>query len=162
MKEYFMNQAIKEAFKALKQNEVPVGAVIVRDGKIIARGYNQRESKNLATCHAEISAINKACKKLNSWRLDDCELYVTLEPCIMCAGAIINARIKKVYFGATEPKGGACQSRFSLLDSGVLNWQTAYEGGVLGDNCSQLLTEFFKNRREENKIFKTQKTEICD
>lgn len=152
MKDVFMSAALKEAKKAFLKGEVPVGAVVVRGGEIIAKAHNEREKKNVATRHAELSAIEKACKKLGSWRLDDCELYVTLEPCIMCAGAIINARIKKVYFGAKEPKGGACESRFNLLSSGVLNWQTDYEGGVMEEECSIVITDFFKARRKENKI----------
>lgn len=148
MKEFFMKASLKEAKKAYNEDEVPIGAVIVRDGKIIAKAHNAREKRNIATYHAEILAIEKACKKLNSWRLDDCELYVTLEPCIMCAGAIVNARIKKVYYGAKEPKGGACESRFNLLSSGVLNWQTECEGGVLEEECSKILTDFFKQKRE--------------
>lgn len=146
-----MKASLKEAQKALLKGEVPIGAVVVRDGKIIARAHNLRERKNDATCHAELLAIRKACKKVGGWRLDDCELYVTLEPCIMCAGAILNARIKKVYYGAKEPKGGACESKFSLLSSGVLNWQTDFQGGVLEEKCSSLLTDFFKERRKQNK-----------
>lgn len=148
MKEKFMKTAVKEAEKARAEDEVPVGAVIVRNDVIVSRAHNKREQKNVATYHAEILAIEKACKKLGSWRLDDCELYVTLEPCVMCAGAIINARIKKVYYGAKEPKGGACESRFSLLSSGVLNWQTDFEGGILEKECSDILTGFFKRKRE--------------
>ncbi len=151
MNEFFMKAALNEAKKAFLEDEVPVGAVVVRGDKIIAKAHNQRERKNVATHHAELLAIEKACKKLNSWRLDDCDLYVTLEPCIMCAGAIINARIKKVYYGAKEPKGGACESKFSLLSSGVLNWQTDYEGGVMEKECSFLITDFFKAKREKAK-----------
>ncbi len=147
MKDVFMTAALKEAQKAFLEDEVPIGAVIVKDGKIIAKAHNLREKRNIATYHAEIIAIEKACKKLNSWRLDDCELYVTLEPCIMCAGAILNARIKKVYFGAKEPKGGACQSRFDLLSSGALNWQTECIGGVMEEECSQIITDFFRKKR---------------
>ena len=146
-----MKASIKEAKKALSKGEVPIGAVIVRDGKIIARAHNLRESKNIATYHAELLAIQKACKKIDGWRLDECELYVTLEPCVMCAGAILNARIKKVYYGAKEPKGGACESKFNLLSSGVLNWQTDFEGGVLEAECSALLTDFFEERRKQAK-----------
>lgn len=152
MNEYFMKIALAEAKKARKKGEVPIGAVVVRNGKVISKAHNLRENKNVATYHAELLAIEKACKKLNSWRLDDCELYVTLEPCVMCAGAIINARIKKVYYGANEPKGGACESKFSLLSSGVLNWQTEYEGGLMAEECSSIITDFFRSRREENKI----------
>ena len=149
MKERFMKMAINQAIAGLSKGEVPIGAVIVKDDKVIAKAHNLRQTKQIATFHAEVLAIQKACKKLNSWRLDDCEMYVTLEPCIMCAGAITNARLKKVYFGAYEPKGGACESRFSLLSEGVLNHTTEYEGGVLEDECSKMLTDFFKKRRAE-------------
>ncbi len=149
MKEIFMKKALSEAFKALKKDEVPIGCVIVKDGAVIARAHNLRETKKKATAHAEILAIEKACKKLGDWRLDGCELYVTLEPCIMCAGAILNARIKKVYFGAREPKGGAVESRFQLLDKGALNWTTDFEGGVLDEDCALLITEFFRKKRQE-------------
>lgn len=149
MKEIFMKKALLEAFKALKKDEVPIGCVIVKDGAVIARAHNLRETKKEATAHAEILAIEKACKKLGDWRLDGCELYVTLEPCIMCAGAILNARIKKVYFGAREPKGGAVESRFQLLDKGALNWTTDFEGGVLDEDCALLITEFFRKKRQE-------------
>lgn len=149
MKEIFMKKALLEAFKALKKDEVPIGCVIVKDGAVIARAHNLRETKKKATAHAEILAIEKACKKLGDWRLDGCELYVTLEPCIMCAGAILNARIKKVYFGAREPKGGAVESRFQLLDKGALNWTTDFEGGVLDEDCALLITEFFRKKRQE-------------
>lgn len=149
MKEIFMKKALLEAFKALKNDEVPIGCVIVKDGAVIARAHNLRETKKKATAHAEILAIEKACKKLGDWRLDGCELYVTLEPCIMCAGAILNARIKKVYFGAREPKGGAVESRFQLLDKGALNWTTDFEGGVLDEDCALLITEFFRKKRQE-------------
>ena len=111
----FMNCAIKEAQKALKKDEVPIGAVIVLDGKIIARAHNLMEKTQIATAHAEVLAINKACKKLKSWRLDGAEIYITMEPCPMCAGAIVNARIKKVYFGAYEKKSGSAQSKFKVL-----------------------------------------------
>ena len=150
MKERFMKMAINQAIAGLSKGEVPIGAVIVKDDKVIAKAHNLRQNKQIATFHAEVLAIQKACKKLNSWRLDDCEMCVTLEPCIMCAGAITNARLKKVYFGAYEPKGGACESRFSLLSEGVLNHTTEYEGGVLEDECSKMLTDFFKKRRAEN------------
>ena len=111
----FMKQAIKEALKAKEKDEVPIGAVIVLDGKIIARAHNQMEEKQLATAHAEILAINKACKKQKSWRLDGAEMYVTVEPCAMCAGAIANARIKSVYFGAYESKSGCAESKYPVL-----------------------------------------------
>ncbi len=146
-KKYFMEKAINQAIAGLKRDEVPVGAVIVKDGKIISRAFNNREKSQMATYHAEIIAINRACKKLKSWRLDDCEMFVTLEPCVMCAGAILNARIKKLYFGAYEPKGGAVQSKYKLLDESGLNWSLEYEGGVMEKECASLLKDFFKNKR---------------
>ncbi len=114
-KEDFMKEALKEAEKAYKKLEVPVGAVIVKDGKIIAKAYNQKEEKKSPTKHAEIIAIEKACKKLDNWRLNGCEMFVTLEPCPMCAGAIINSRIDKLYIGAKEEKSGACGSKINIL-----------------------------------------------
>ena len=116
MKEKFMREALKEAQKALEKEEVPVGAIIVKDGKIIARAHNTKESKKDSTCHAELLAIKKACKKLDAWRLLDCEMYVTLEPCSMCAGALINSRIKKIYIGTDDGKTGACGSVLNLLE----------------------------------------------
>ena len=145
---FFMKKAILQAKRAEKMGEVPIGAVIVLNGEIIARGYNQRETKQDATLHAEIVAIKKACKKLNSWRLDNAEIYVTLEPCAMCAGAILNARIKKVYFGAYEPKGGAVCSVNRLLEKGGLNWKSDFVGGVEEEACSKLLKDFFAKKRK--------------
>lgn len=149
MKEKFMRLAIKEAQKAEKIDEVPIGAVIVKDGKVIARAYNKRETTQQATAHAEILAINKASKKLKSWRLDGVEMYVTLEPCPMCAGAIVNARIKKVYFGANEEKSGSCESKFNILTESGLNHVTEYEGGILKNECSNLLKNYFKKKRNK-------------
>jgi len=147
----FMSEAIKEAQKALKKNEVPIGAVVVKGDKIIGRGHNCRENKQNAVKHAEIIAIEKACKKERSWRLDNCEIYVTLEPCPMCAGAIANARIKRVVYGAEEKTScdNLCQS---ILTSTRLNHKV--EILIDEDNkerCSRLLTEFFKNRRNTKK-----------
>ena len=150
-KEYFMKEALKEAEKAYKKLEVPVGAIIVKDGKIIARAYNQKESKTDTTKHAEILAIQKASKKLNSWRLIDCEMYVTLEPCSMCAGALINSRIKKVYIGASDQKTGAVGSVFNLLEDYTFNHKVEYEKGVLQDECESILKEFFKELRKIKK-----------
>jgi tRNA(adenine34) deaminase len=149
MKEKFMKLAIKQALKAQAKDEVPIGAVLVKDGKVIARAYNKRESMQQATAHAEILAIEKASKKLNSWRLDGLELFVTLEPCPMCAGAIVNARIKKVYYGASEEKSGSAQSKFNILTESGLNHVTEYEGGVLQEQCSSLLKNYFKNKRNK-------------
>ena len=144
----FMKAALKEADKAEKKEEVPIGCVIVKDGKIFTRAHNLRQTKRLATAHAETLAIEKACRKLGDWRLDDCELYVTLEPCAMCAGAIANARIKKVYFGAYELKGGGAVSRFDILTGSGLNHVTDFEGGVMEEECSEKLKTFFKTRRK--------------
>ena len=130
-KEKFMKEALKEAKKAYAIEEVPVGAVIVKDGKIIARAYNKKETKKTATSHAEILAIEKACKKLDSWRLTDCEMYVTLEPCSMCAGALINSRIKKLYIGTQDEKTGACGSVLNLLEDYKFNHKIEVEKYIL-------------------------------
>ena len=144
-----MEQAIKEAQKALKADEVPIGAVIVKDGKIIARAHNLTESKQNATCHAEVLAINKACKKLKSWRLIDCEIYVTAEPCAMCAGAIANARIDAAYFGAYEKKSGCAVSKYPVLTDNGLNHSTEFTGGIEEERCAGLLIDYFKSKRKK-------------
>lgn len=148
-KEYFMKEALKEAKKAYKKLEVPVGVVIVKDNEIIARGYNQKEMKNNPIKHAEIIAIEKACKKLNNWRLNDCEIYVTLEPCPMCAGAIINSRIKKVYIGAVQEKTGACGSKVNLIEKYNSETKVDTEFGILQDKCLELVQDFFKELRKK-------------
>ena len=145
--ELYMKKALNLAKKAGEAGEVPIGAVIVYQGKIIASAYNKRNQSKDATSHAEILAIKKACKKLGDWRLDGTEMYVTLEPCPMCAGAIVNARIKKVYFGAYERKSGAVMSNYRILFGGGLNHKTDAEGGVLEDECSSLLKKFFEGKR---------------
>ena len=127
------------------------GCVIVKDGKVVAKAYNMRQTKRLATAHAEILAIEKACRKIKDWRLDDMEMYVTLEPCAMCAGAIANSRIKKVYFGAYEKKGGGVVSKFNILSESGLNHVTDFEGGVLEQECSNLIKEYFKTRTKPSK-----------
>ena len=147
-KEYYMKQALKEAEKAYEKLEVPVGAIIVKDGKIIARAYNQKESKTDTTKHAEILAIQKASKKLKSWRLIDCEMYVTLEPCTMCAGAIIHSRIKKVYIGAMDEKTGAVGSVLNLFEDYKFNHKPEVEKGILKEDCESLLKQFFKELRK--------------
>lgn len=147
-KEYFMKQAIKEAEKAYKKLEVPVGAIIVKDGKIIARAHNQKETKTDTTKHAEILAIQKASKKLKSWRLIDCEMYVTLEPCTMCAGAMINSRIKKVYIGTMDEKTGAVGSVLNLFKDYTFNHQVESETGILKEECENILKQFFKELRK--------------
>lgn len=147
-KEYFMKQALKEAEKAYTKLEVPVGAVIVKDGKIIARAHNQKETKIDTTKHAEILAIQKASKKLKSWRLIDCEMYVTLEPCTMCAGAIINSRIKKVYVGTMDEKTGAVGSVLNLFEDYTFNHKVENEVGILKQDCENILKNFFKDLRK--------------
>ena len=151
MPEKFMKEAIKEAKKAYEKDEVPVGAVIVKDGKIIARAHNLKEKKIDTTCHAEILAIKKASKKLNSWRLENCEMYVTLEPCSMCAGALIQSRIKKVYIGTMDYKTGACGSVFNLLKDYTFNHKVECETGILKEECEIILQDFFKELRKKKK-----------
>ena len=147
-KEKFMKEALKEAKKAYAKLEVPVGAVIVKNGKVIARAHNLKETKCDTTDHAEILAIRRASKKLRSWRLIDCEMYVTLEPCSMCAGALINSRIKKVYIGATDEKTGAVGSVLNLLEDYVFNHKVEVEKGILKEDCENILKEFFKALRK--------------
>ncbi len=144
--EKYMKEALKEAKKAGLKKEVPIGAIIVCDNKIISRGKNRRECSQNALCHAEIDAINKACKKLNSWRLLNCTLYVTLEPCPMCAGAIINSRISRVVYGAKDPKAGSCHSVINLFDL-PYNHKPKLTGGILEKECSEILSNFFKTLR---------------
>lgn len=146
--EKYMKQAYKEALKAKEIDEVPIGCVIVKDDKIIARGYNKKERNNDVTSHAEINVIRKACKKMNSWRLIDCTLYVTLEPCSMCAGAIYQSRIKRVVFGAYDLKQGALGSALNLYSINTLNHFPEVEGGVLKDECSTLISSYFKEKRK--------------
>ena len=150
-KEKFMKEALKEAKKAYNKLEIPVGAVIVKDGKIIARAHNQKETKFDTTKHAEILAIQKASKKIEAWRLLDCEMYVTLEPCSMCAGAIINSRIKKVYIGTSDEKTGAVGSVLNLLEDYTFNHKVEFEKGILQKECEQILKDFFKDLRKIKK-----------
>lgn len=145
--EKFMRAALKQAQKAYENGEVPIGAVVVLDGKILSRGRNDRNKKQISTHHAEVIAIEKACKKLNSWRLENCVLYVTLEPCAMCLGACFNARIKQVYFGAYDPKGGVCGSVVNLAEENQLNHFLTATGGVLQEECGEILKSFFKSKR---------------
>lgn len=143
----YMEAAIQEANKAAEEGEIPVGAVIVKDRLIISRAHNLRESMGSATAHAEILAINEACKLLGRWRLDDCDLYVTLEPCPMCAGAIINARLRRLYFGAADPKAGAVGSVVDLLRMRVFNHMPEIYEGIMESQCRKLLTDFFRSLR---------------
>lgn len=149
-KEKFIQLAIKEARKAKSKDEVPVGAVIVKDGKVVSRGHNLRESKQNSLAHAEIIAIDKACKKLGNFRLEGCDMYVTLEPCLMCAGAIVQSRIRKVYFGAYDKKYGVVSSVSNVFDI-KSNHNVEFEAEVCKDECEMLLKEFFKELRENKK-----------
>lgn len=145
MEDKFMKAALKCAQKGLEEGEVPIGAVVVLDGNIISRGHNRRTKKQIATAHAEVEAIEKACKKLKSWRIPECEIYVTLEPCPMCMGAMLNARIKKVYFGAYEAKGRSLTDK--LANANLVNHVIEVEGGVMEEECSSVLSNFFKQMR---------------
>lgn len=147
---YFMKRAMTRAKAAAKDGEVPIGAVIVKDGKIIATGRNMREKRKNALLHAEIIAIDRACKKIGAWRLMDCTLYVTMEPCPMCAGAIVNSRIKRVVYGCYDKKAGAYGSVFNLADH-PLNHKYEVVGGVLEKECAGLLSQFFFNLRQSRK-----------
>ena len=149
--ENFMKKALSQARKAQAIYETPIGAVIVHKGKIIARGYNKRETKKNCLCHAEIIAINKACKKLGGWRLPECDLYVTLEPCPMCAGAIIASRIENVYFGAYDKKTGCAKSNINLFEKGRFNHNVNAVGGMMEEECSKLISDFFINLRTNKK-----------
>lgn len=144
-----MKSALKCAEAALKEGEVPIGAVVVCDGKVIARGHNRRTKKQIATAHAEIEAIEKACKKLKSWRIPECDLYVTLEPCPMCMGAALNARIRKIYFGAYEDKGRSLTS--DIASANLLNHKIEVEGGVMEEECRGILSRFFSEMRTREK-----------
>lgn len=142
----YMKQALELAKEAYNDGEVPVGAVIVRNGDIVATGRNRREKRKNALLHAEIDAINNACTKLGGWRLWNCEIYVTLEPCPMCAGAIMNAHIPKVYFGAYDYKNGSCGTITNLFEM-PYNFKPELEGGIMQEECAAVLKDFFKNLR---------------
>ena len=147
--ERFMRLALKQAERGAQQDEVPVGAVIVKDGKVIARAHNEKEKRNCAVCHAEIQAIKKATKKLGNWWLEGCTLYVTLEPCAMCAGAIVNSRLERVVYGAKDPKFGFLGSLADLPKDYPLNHTFPWEGGVLAAECGAILTAFFVQKRAQ-------------
>ena len=146
---FFMKEALKQAKKAGKIGEVPIGCVIVRDGQVIARGYNRRNTDKTTLAHAELAAIKKASKVVGDWRLEDCTLYVTLEPCQMCAGAIVQARMKRVVAGAMNPKAGCAGSILNLLQVERFNHQVEFEHGVLEEECSAILQNFFKQLRKK-------------
>lgn len=150
MNEKFMKLALEQAEIAYKLKEVPIGAVVVKNGEVISAAYNRRETGKNALFHAETEAIYKACERLGGWRLWECELYVTLEPCPMCAGAIVNARIPKVYFGAYDIKNGACGSDVNVLNM-TNNFRPEYTGGILEEECSLLIKNFFKEMRNADK-----------
>ena len=149
MENKFMKAALKEAEKALAAGEVPIGAVIVADDKIVSRGHNRRTAKQIATAHAEIEAIEKACKMFKSWRIPECEIYVTLEPCPMCMGAMLNARIKKCYFGAPEGKGRTLTEQ--IANANLVNHVIEVEGGIMENECAEILSAFFKEMRLRSK-----------
>ena len=146
--EKFMKAALKEAEKAEKKGEVPIGCVIVKDGKIFARAHNLRQTKRIPTAHAEILAIEKACKKIGDWRLDGADMYVTLEPCSMCAGAMVLARISRLVIGTEDPKTGACGSLYNIASDERLNHRIEISAGVLRDECAALLKRFFRQKRQ--------------
>ena len=143
-----MSLALKEAEKAAQEDEVPVGAVIVYGDKVIARGHNKRDGLNMTYAHAEMMAINKANKKLKSWRMPDCDIYITLEPCIMCMGAIIQSRFKNVYYGAKDLKGGSVVSSINVLEAKNINHHPNVIGGIMEEECSKIISEYFKNKRK--------------
>ena len=149
--EQFMEIALQEAGKAAEKGEVPIGAVIVRDGEIIARAHNMREQWLDATAHAEVIAIRDACKKLNNWRLSGCTLYVTVEPCPMCAGAIYNSRVYTVIFGCRDNRAGAVESLFNVLSHPLLNHRPQVIGGILEDRCAAMVRTFFTDCRAKEK-----------
>lgn len=159
--EKFMRAALRLAKKAAAEGEVPVGCVVVHDGQIVGRGRNRRETKKNALGHAEIEAIHKACRKLGGWRLHECDLYVTLEPCPMCTGAIINARIQTVYFGAPDPKAGSCGSVVNLFDL-PYNHKPQLVSGLLEQDCIDELQAFFRALRARKKAEKEQKKQALE
>ncbi|MGG2085621.1 tRNA adenosine(34) deaminase TadA [Priestia aryabhattai] len=152
--EKYMRLAIDEALKAKDKLEVPIGAVIVQNDEVIAAAYNLRETEQRSVAHAELLAIDEACKKLGTWRLEDATLYVTLEPCPMCAGAIVLSRVKRVVFGAYDPKGGCAGTLLNLLEFEKFNHQAEVVGGMLAEECGSLLTIFFRELRQRKKIGK--------
>ena len=158
----FMKEALKRAKKAAMIDEAPIGAVVVLDGRIIASGYKKRETKKNALMHAEIIAIDRACKKIGAWRLPECEMYVTLEPCPMCSGAIINSRIKKLYFGAYDKKAGCCGSVTNLFEAGMFNHDVEVEGGIMEEECATILSDFFRELRKKKKAQKLIHTNECN
>ncbi|MBQ8821535.1 MAG: tRNA adenosine(34) deaminase TadA [Lachnospiraceae bacterium] len=162
VQEKYMKAALKLAEKALALGEVPIGCVIVHEGKIIGRGYNRRNTDKNTLAHAEITAINKASKKIGDWRLEECTLYVTLEPCQMCAGAIVQARVPEVVMGCMNPKAGCGGSILNILEMPEFNHQVQVTRGVMEEECSAILKEFFTNLRKRNKLEKEQRKKESD
>jgi len=156
--ERFMKEAIRQAKKAAALKEVPIGCVIVHEEKIIARGYNRRVTDKNTLAHAEMQAIKKACRVIGDWRLEDCDLYVTLEPCQMCSGAIVQARMRKVYIGCKNPKAGCAGSVLNLLQVEQFNHQVEMEIGICEKECSEMISEFFRELRKG----KTKKGSVCE
>ncbi|MDE7250678.1 MAG: tRNA adenosine(34) deaminase TadA [Lachnospiraceae bacterium] len=161
-REKYMKEAMRQAQKAYALGEVPIGCVIVYEGKIIGRGYNRRNTDKNTLAHAEITAINKASKKIGDWRLEGCTLYVTLEPCQMCAGAIVQARIDEVVMGSMNPKAGCGGSILNILEMPEFNHQVRVVRGVMEEECSQMLTRFFKELRVRNKMEKEERKRIVE
>ena len=160
IQEKYMKEALKQAKKAYALGEVPIGCVIVHQGKIIGRGYNRRNTDKNTLAHAEITAINKASKRIGDWRLEECTMYVTLEPCQMCAGAIVQARIPQVVMGCMNPKAGCAGSILNILEMPQFNHQATVVRGVLEQECSDMLKLFFTQLRERNKIEKQERTQL--
>lgn len=148
--EKFMNMAIALAKESALQDEVPVGAVVVKHGEVIGASGNLKERENNAICHAEIVALSQATKSVDNWWLEDCDVYVTLEPCSMCAGAMINSRIRALYFGAYDEKSGACGSKVNLFEKGLFNHDVIVEGGYMQEECACLLSSFFRSKRKKS------------
>ena len=157
--EKFMREALRQAKKAYRLMEVPIGCVIVHDGEIIARGYNRRNTDKSTLSHAELNAIRKAAKKLGDWRIEECTMYVTLEPCPMCAGAIVMSRVDRVVYGSTDAKAGACESVFNIPGNPTLNHRPEITAGVLQQECADIMKRFFKMRREQRKAEKQKNNE---
>ena len=162
IEEKYMKEALKQAKKAYALGEVPIGCVIVHEGKIIGRGYNRRNTDKNTLAHAEITAINKASKVIGDWRLEECTLYVTLEPCQMCAGAIVQARIPEVVMGCMNPKAGCAGSILNILEMPQFNHQVKVTRGILGEECSQMLKTFFEELRIRNKQEKAARKALSD
>ena len=157
--EYYMGLALEEARRAEERDEVPIGCIIVKDGKVISSTCNARQESQISTHHAEILAIEEACRKLGSWRLEDCDLYVTLEPCPMCAGAILQSRIRSVYYGASDHKGGCVDTLMKMYETPGFNHYPKWEGGIRQEECAAILSDFFRKKREQKKREKLLQTQ---